>query len=253
MDEDYLKLKYILISFYKFYKILLKVMSIYLIHDNGGRPFKVEINKNNVIIYKKINSELDEYSEYPILYFTPKKVFIGRCDSYGIVGNGNSILLCLDDNVNIFIGLEIFRFNSLSEIVKFESPIGNNDVPYPYAVDKNNNNYLMIEDVLIKYVPDNMDPYDFYYTKSNINNFKKIKKYTIDENNYQLKYRSRPEKDYIRISKWDNFGSGMKIIFDNDIVEELTKEKYTNLLKDYGKLYGFSYLPKKKILCKRLY
>jgi len=231
-------------------------MNVYFIHDNYGRPFKVIINNNDVKVYKQKN-HIDEYSLYPILCFTAKKIFIGKCSKTGF--DGNSILLCLDNGIYIYIGSKIFRFNSLSEIVKFESPIGGSDVPYPYAVDTNNKYYLMIEDVLLKHIPNNEDPYYFYYKNSHIttvNNkiiYFNIKKYIIGDEEYNLSYNSRPHRDYNRISKWSDFGSGMMIEYNNGISEYLDKIKYVKLLKDYGKLHGFSYLPKVKVLCKRLY
>jgi hypothetical protein len=44
-----------------------------------------------------------------------------------------------------FIGGGVTSFITQALIVKYESPIGNNDVPYPYAID-----YLMIEGIMIQ-------------------------------------------------------------------------------------------------------
>jgi hypothetical protein len=45
------------------------------------------------------------------------------------------------------------------------SPVGNNHVPYPYAVDDRNNVYLMIEDVVLESYTMEQDPYETYYAK----------------------------------------------------------------------------------------
>jgi hypothetical protein len=57
---------------------------------------------------------------------------------------GNSILLRMGKNYT-FIGGGVTSFITQALIVKYESPIGNNDVPYPYAID-----YLMIEGIMIQ-------------------------------------------------------------------------------------------------------
>ncbi|AYV80573.1 MAG: hypothetical protein Harvfovirus3_18 [Harvfovirus sp.] len=48
---------------------------VYYIHDNGGRPFRIEIYEDMdpkiIKVYKKNDSE-------PILTYAPKKIFIGK-------------------------------------------------------------------------------------------------------------------------------------------------------------------------------
>ena len=70
----------------------------------------------------------------------------------------------IKDNEYVFIGSEFFSFQSLSEIHTFVSPVGNNDVPYPYAIDSNNNYYLLAENVVLtKMLKPDDNPYDYYY------------------------------------------------------------------------------------------
>lgn len=52
--------------------------------------------------------------------------------------------------------------------MKFASPVGNSDVPYPYAVDRNGSYYLLIEGVVLHRVPPSSDPYDWYYRSENM-------------------------------------------------------------------------------------
>ena len=50
-------------------------------------------------------------------------------------------------------------------VQRFESPVGNNDVPYPYAVG-GAHTYLMVEDVCVPtaaWAGQHEDPYDFLY------------------------------------------------------------------------------------------
>lgn len=169
-----------------------KTNKSYLIHDNGGRPFKVVIKGRKAFIsviqdYPTKNSS-DVY--LPIvrrtlgpLEFSFIKEFIGL-DNYDkirigqkITGyrptlrsktKGNSILFQVkSDKSNlkkyIYVGSEIYSFYTNELIDKYYSPIGNNDVPYPYAVSKNNV-YLMTEKKVLNkekvYLP---DPYEQYY------------------------------------------------------------------------------------------
>ena len=66
---------------------------------------------------------------------------------YGKKFDGNSILLQLNDN-RYAIGCYIYEFTS-NKIISFISPVGNNDFPYPFALDKDNA-YLMLDE---KYIP----------------------------------------------------------------------------------------------------
>ena len=45
--------------------------------------------------------------------------------------------------------------------------MGNSDVPYPFAVDKHGRSYLLLEQVVLKDVPEGeSDPYRYYYSDS---------------------------------------------------------------------------------------
>lgn len=137
----------------------------YYIHFNGGRPFKVSIDTNGVIkIYKQDNNflyniEILEVNDY-------NELFIGYDPNYPEY-NGHSILIKLNKHNYIYIGFEIYKFITDDEITNYISEIGNNDVPYPYAIGQNNI-YLMIER---KYFDKNLfNPYTLYYRHTIITN-----------------------------------------------------------------------------------
>jgi hypothetical protein len=57
-------------------------MKKYYTHDNGGRPFKVTIDKNKVFVYlidEKNDTEVNDilYHEKPKFKFIAQKIFIG--------------------------------------------------------------------------------------------------------------------------------------------------------------------------------
>jgi hypothetical protein len=83
-----------------------------------------------------------------------EKVFIGKYKHPDLHPNhqnnrdGNSVLIKLGTNDDkyeyVYIGSEIFNFTTEDEILEYHSPIGNSDVPYPYAVGAKNT-YLMLD------------------------------------------------------------------------------------------------------------
>ena len=82
---------------------------------------------------------------------------------YGKYFDGNSILVQLNKKKYISIGWNIYSFETKDNIIKYSSPVGNNYVAYPYAIDNKGKHYLMIEYVIVKNVPEKEDPYWYYY------------------------------------------------------------------------------------------
>jgi hypothetical protein len=146
----------------------------YDIHDNGGKPFRVVVDGKTAIIFKQ---DYDEEADVlrigkKLLELSFKEIFIGDNDKnqehYEPKGadKGNTILLKLTDTKYQFIGLSIQTFETIKgeNILKYYSPVGNNDVPYPYAVGEKYT-YLMIESVYIpiEVLDANEGPYEQYY------------------------------------------------------------------------------------------
>jgi len=118
----------------------------YLVHDNGSRPFKVNVNGKTVEIYKgefrkladgkTIDYNNMDYTKL-IKKLTVKEIHVGKspcipsADGCGAFGNGNTILLHVSGNTYIYIGSQIYQFTMEDELKAYYSMIGNNDVPYP--------------------------------------------------------------------------------------------------------------------------
>lgn len=211
------------------------------IHFNGDTPFKVEINENVVDIYSN-------HGNTPLLKRNAKTIFIGKSPknkmtifsgAHGPNFLGNSILLELNDNQYEFIGKTIFSFSSLSKIIRFVSPVGNNDVPYPYAIDVDGNIYLLIEDVVLlkgnKAAEDAAaaadDPYSYYYNKCVIGDF------YVDENNYKFTYCTNPGSNYERLVPM--LGKQMFLMDINGNKSLLSKEDYIRRVNEFGSLMFF--------------
>ena len=268
----------------------------YLIHDNGFRPFKVVIYNSGLVEILKM-----EYHTKPIddfwcekteigykraLHYKPEKIFIGKSpinDStlfsggYGPDFDGNTVLLKMPGLSYMFIGHEIYSFEALSEIVSFVSPVGNSDVPYPYAIDSEGRYYLLIENVvLMKGIPQTSktEVYPYYYSDVQIASpesykhspildspFQGITKFHIEgdqelidgeqnlpDGEYTLTWESDPEKDFKRLTR-----NGATLYFTNTQNEKypVSLEMYCNLMRDFGTFKGFQPL-NKNIIQKRL-
>lgn len=112
--------------------------SSYKIHDNGSVPYVVMMKpKSTVEVYK---TKEDGTPDKKILDLTYTKIFVGDNllpDPLAVKKGkavGNSLLLQTGNNKYVYIGSEIYSFETKEEIKMYYSPVGNSDVPYPYAV-----------------------------------------------------------------------------------------------------------------------
>jgi hypothetical protein len=129
----------------------------YLIHSNGARPYIVYVSPKKVTaFFREYDSTRDKYDETKKVVDTEyDNVFIGdnednlqHYDSFKGQDPGNTILIHTKNNDYIFIGDDIYSFSTPNDekITHYYSPLGNNDVPYPFAVS-NNYTYFMLDKV----------------------------------------------------------------------------------------------------------
>lgn len=183
--------------------------------------------------------------------------------AYGSRYDGNTILLQSGPKQYIFVGPTIYSFKALDEIVEFVSLVGNNDVPYPYAVDAQKKYYLFVEDVVLLpslLIDEYDDPYQYYYHRSlltsdegciptkepTIKYFEGIAEFQIDDDRYTLCYRPFAERDYERLLS--RFGSKISIVKKDGQRQLLTKPEYLALHSRFGKWQGFLPLPSTTIM-----
>lgn len=136
----------------------------YLIHNNGTRPYRVEVSGLTVEIYKE-----DPVTDSKLLKtLKVKEIHVGKYQ--GSFGLGNSILLDLGGKKYIHIGFTIYEFMMEDDFEAYYSLIGNSDVPYPVLLGSKYV-YFMLD---YKYLPreifkakmaakDWEDAYQYYY------------------------------------------------------------------------------------------
>lgn len=131
-----------------------KAPAVYVTHDNGGKPFAVLDFGTSVDIYRQTyDNDAEMYVRGGKVYSSSyTKLWVGE-DPLGITYDwdpsymrGNSVLVQKGLNTYIFIGEMIYSFSleAGDSVEKYVSPVGNNDVPYPYIIGKKNT-YLLLD------------------------------------------------------------------------------------------------------------
>jgi hypothetical protein len=127
----------------------------YLIHDNGGTPFKVIANDKLICVYTfkdDADVEFDAELVYDVHLLTINEFigyWVGFDTSKYTNFHGNSVLIQETEHSYVSIGWIIHRFQTSDQILDYVSPVGNSDVPYPVAYGELNV-YFMLE---MQYVP----------------------------------------------------------------------------------------------------
>jgi hypothetical protein len=177
-------------------------LGIYYTHSNGGRPYKVTVTPDRVEILDNTQGTL------LFNYNNPIKVWIGESPvtdmtqfshGYGEKFTGNSFLIETTANHYVFIGHKIFDFTTPYKIINYVSEVGNSDVPYPYAVDSDQQYYLMIEDVILSNVPlkYSNDPYGYYYSNGNkYVEILNIRGFVCGDENFRVSFQTDPRSHY---------------------------------------------------------
>lgn len=178
-----------------------QLMATYDTHDNHNRPLQIKIyasaKETRVDIFR------DKLKIHTIN--TPSRIFMGISPvntmtifsgGFGPEAQGNTFLINTHDNEYVYLQKNIVKFHTDSPIVTFMSPLGNNDVPYPYAIDANGRYYLLGYDWrILSQVPPNVDDiYDYYYKLHRITPLQdsmpvietNIEKWFIDGEEYSL-------------------------------------------------------------------
>ena len=124
---------------------------VYMMVDNGGRPFKAFVNKNMITVY----TFKDEQADLPNnkLIYDKLALKIKNFKGYwpartlgegGKQYHGNTLLIKLSDKEYIKIGEDIYKFKTKKPILDFVSPVGNSEITYPVAFTEDNVLFLYL-------------------------------------------------------------------------------------------------------------
>lgn len=269
----------------------------YHIHDNGGRPFMVSVYNPNDLFRARREQPLnqmvkvycnlphnsctlpDVYAPNPSLTIEAAKVFIGpnpnhkmhRIYHQGVDERflGNTILvelrcvqphLAADQNTYIWIGNRgVLKFTTNHPIVEFESPMGNSDVPYPWAKDSIGNYYLMLDGVMLvnndnleEKILEDDDPYNYYYNEMCIagqqrrswnpsvvsKSFADFGNFYVGQTSYNLSYNPHPGENYDRLLDWNEGEITIEKI-NTGMILPLSRDGYIDIMTRAGKIAGF--------------
>lgn len=228
----------------------------YVLYNNKDPPFKVVVNNDILFVYRA-----NKANEGNCVLKIQGEIFVGKSPKnkmtkfnhkYGHKFNGNSFLIC-NKNDCVYVGYEIFSFTSLDQINYYVSPIGNDDIPYPYAVDKSNNYYLFSENVVIKNnkkfkEQGYSDPYDYYYDDDLItsdydvkNGYKIYNSYYIGDNQYILKH-------FVPLGEHCNRGELMYFKVVNNRKNIISREEFYKLIENFNVVMGYQTIKNKKTI-----
>ncbi len=240
--------------------------TVYFTHDNGGNPFKVIHDPSNHSINVFGNYEYDATTYQKNIYSNPyKKIWIGKSlmddmtkfsGGYGKKFDGNSILVEVSENTYVFIGDKIFTFKTQYPIKKFLSPVGNSDVPYPFAIDTVNNIYLLVEDIIITPTKKNQsvfekseNPYLKYYDlKLDYGIFQPLMK--VGNEMYSFSFQIDSDKHYDLLTKKSTIPMYLYTLDNQE--KKTSKEEYIEIMNKIGQQNGLHAFKNSNILVNRL-
>lgn len=209
----------------------------YDIHDNHSVPYTVRVTDKLEVLVK------DEVK----LTFNHDQIWMPD--------DGHVILIRVGDEY-VFIGSSIFKFTTNSVITEFHSEIGNNDVPYPYAVDASGKLYMLIEDAIVTprkpWVTQFTDMYRYYYSVATITempgfhqpvfkNFRGISDWYLGGDPYCMRYTINFDYDDL-VQRL-----GAMTIRKHGNLSPLSKIDYDNIMLEFGMLAGIEKLEKQVI------
>jgi len=240
----------------------------YLTHDNGGRPFKVCFTPTRFWVLKPRSTEGDGPLVHDTVAVKPTpyaRVFVGRSPrnatteyskGYGPKFDGNSMLFETEPGKYTFVGERVTTFRTRSPVETFVSPVGNNDVPYPFAVDRAGVAYLLglTESVQVTAGSKEAreDPITYYYDKQMITPdlgmvsprpvepFEGITHFYVGSQPYTFTYAPFPDDKFERLSR-SRYGRGGNVyVVAHGKKKRLLKKDFVDLMQRFGKARGFA-------------
>jgi hypothetical protein len=186
----------------------------YYTHFNGGRPFLVYLGKKDAYIYEKPSDDVEMGNNWSrqmdenkwmyiklVKHINFIKSFVGKSPlnrmtknsgGHGKYFDGNTILLQTSKTNYVFIYNSIDNFKLDDKIIEFVSPVGNNDVPYPYVIGE-------------KYIVGLHYPWGYIQKKyfTNISNSDKLMDQIIKYSPFFIPFGKKKTKHGMSIEKFE--------------------------------------------------
>jgi hypothetical protein len=144
----------------------------YTIINNGSEPFVVDVYPSHIEVFRQQFINPSYVRDKKVLDQEYQNIFIGDNDlkdnAYAPKGKykGNSILLFIRPRHYLYIGNEIYSFETKDNemISSYFSPVGNSEVPYPYAVGEHHT-YFMLDKEMVpnNHLDEKKDRYAQFY------------------------------------------------------------------------------------------
>ena len=125
------------------------------------------------------------------------------------------ILECVNNEYVYISGLEIFQFKTGDKIIDYMSLLGNNMIPYAFAIGEKftyviSNHYKIIENdkieegILLNTTNDNLDPFDYHLEKCDENSVKTLEHTQIHSFYLDIEENTEYEDDVLVEEKVEN-------------------------------------------------
>lgn len=244
---------------------------IYNIPHKNGSITRVHI------VNKTVTVTIGQSTNH-IVFRDVDEIFIGystKNDKVAIISgmhgpqyDGNTILIHLGAYTYLYIGSEIYTFDSVDdhEISSYHSPLDKDMIPHAYATDIVGNIYLFVDNVMIHESLNNRyemtmygDPYDFYRAYSlmttNIDGMPPIKPKTnpfdidffyVDNKETTLWYSPHAEETYHKLTNKNSipiigkfFKKKLFIANNKGKKAQLKKKSFVKMMEEFGTINGF--------------
>lgn len=234
------------------------IKRIYSTRWNYTTPFLVAVFRDgSVAVHEEIMYDAGPCRSKKIAAFNNvTKVFVGKSPrnkmtefsgGYGKPFDGNCMLLQLNEASNeytyIFIGKNwVYKFYLADPIVRFVSPVGNNDVPYPYAVTESGHVFLPLERVLLYDVPtDEESPYELYdknviFTKQDLK-ARGIKSFYVGGRKTKLRFTPFPYQAFYKLSRKRG---QLSVVLTDGSEKDVTVQQFIDWMDSFGEQHSMT-------------
>jgi hypothetical protein len=220
--------------------------------DNGGTPYTVVVTpmKKRVDIYLYSRWDKGIESEPTFIFQNVPRVYVGQNTAtkqfdHAKQDPGNTVLIQTEvPRQYVFVNRDIDIIQTCSPVDRYVSPIGNSDVPYPYAMTQSQHVYLPNEGVYFALPEDCDDPYRYYYTHSRVEGFQQIR--TLYGGNDSIMFRTsmNPEFEYHRLSAFVGGGYPLQVQYEDGRHRVLDYDDYISLIRAFNREKGLYPIPK---------